>query len=159
MYYLIDNDEDLRYDDIEEVLEYCVNVDYFEEDRDGFDEYLDCNGDVDVAGYSYSPSQVLREMGDYDDAISDWARDQVECNWSEYRWELGRLRDGQSCYVCNYEVYAYDDEEAEEDEEITEEVVEKIEVRVETQIQLEQETKEENKRLENEFMSVFQTLS
>ena len=159
MYYLIENDEDLRFEDIEDVLEHCISVEYYEEDEDSFDECVNSDGDVEVFGHWYAPSEILREMGDYHSSIQDWAQEQVENCWSDYRWEVERLRDGQSCYVCNYEVYAYEDEEEPEEVKPSEEVISAIETQVEITIKQQETVHEENKRLEDEFMNVFQTLS
>ena len=118
MYYLIDNDETRRCDSIDDVLDECVTAEYYEDDTDGFDEYLDEDQNIEICGYDFNPSEVLREMNydAYQRELRYWAENRMESAKEDYEYELERASHGEDVWVCDHRVYCYD-EEVEEDEE------------------------------------------
>lgn len=119
MYFLIENDPNMRYDNIQDVIDNCVSDEYFENDSESFDEYLDQDGSIDVIGYDLYPSNILREMNydAYMRELRSWAEDRAENEREEAEYRLERARNGDSVWICSYEVYCYEDEEKEEEEE------------------------------------------
>lgn len=118
MYYLINDDPDRRYDDIDAVLEECVTTEYFENDTDDFDNYLDEDQNIEICGYDFSPSEVLRGMNydAYQRELTYWAEDRAQNAKDDYAYELNRAEDGEDVWVCEYRVYCYDDDEEDDEE-------------------------------------------
>lgn len=168
LYYLIDNEEELRYEEgqEEDVLDYCISSDYFMECEDEFEEWFnESEGSVNIAGHTFEPADILKEMNydAYREELSCWADNEVDNAYSDARYELEHCSSGDRIDVCNYTVYVYDDDDDEDDDEYTEE--EHIEMSNEALIahvndlhQKEQEIKNENSRLEDAFMAAFQTI-
>lgn len=160
MYYLIDNDPDQRYEQGEEdnVKEECISVDYFESDEDRFDEYLnDTERNVEIYGYEFTPSDVLRSNeGFYENALEDWANDMVSNEYENADYEFRHCCPGDSFWICNYEIFVYEDEEEEKPE--SAEDITCLKEQVEQQIKKEEDLRSENSRLEDAFMSVFQSI-
>ena len=98
LYYLVDNDEDIRYEDGDEesCIEYCVDPDYFMDDEDGFDEYLnDTEERIQVYGYNFNPADVLHTDSDaYYEALRNWADCEVDNACDNARYEFNHCRDG-----------------------------------------------------------------
>jgi hypothetical protein len=160
MYYLIDNDEDLRFNDISDVLDYCVKSEWYENETDDFDEYLDSDGTVDVCGYEFYPSEILKEMNNsaYQEMLQDWAADMANEQRSESEWELERVSAGDNLWICGYRVYAYDEEEDNEEGDENEEVdvtFDVLEERLEKQKQQEEAAKKEEEKTGSDFLSLF----
>lgn len=163
-YYLIDNDEDLRYEEGDEdsVMEYCISSDYFEEDEDAFKEWFDENeGQVYIAGYSFEASEALKELDEdaYREELSNWAENESENAWDEARYEFRHAGHGDTFDICGYTIHVYEeDEESDEDDEDEETFTVKLTTQVEVQIEQEKQIHEENRRLEDAFMAAFQTI-
>lgn len=153
MYYLIDNDPDLRFTDVEEVLQYCVTSDYYEEDYDGFDEYLNEFGSVDVCGYEFSRSEILKELnGDaYSREMCSWAEARAEDDRESFYYDVNNLEPGSSIWVNDYEVFAYEDEEEDELDDPTN--YELLEVKIYKQKQVEEAIHKEQEKTGNDFLS------
>lgn len=118
MYYLINNDPDQRYDDADDVLDTCISTDYWMDDTDSFDEYLDDGNGVEVAGYDFNPSEVLKELN-YDGYMNElryWAENRADSEREDCGYALERARNGESVFICGYDVYCYEEDEDDEDE-------------------------------------------
>lgn len=117
MYYLIDNDPEQKYYDVSDVLNACITTDYWMDDTDGFDEFLDDGNGVEICGYDFNPSEILREMNfdAYCSELRSWAETRADSEREEGEYDLERARNGQCVYICGYDVYCY--EEDDEDEE------------------------------------------
>ena len=160
MYYLIDNDPGQRYNNVEDVLNVCVTAEYWEDDTDEFDEYLDEGNGIEIAGYDFSPSEVLREMNydGYRRELQYWAVNKAEYSREDYRYELERADNGEDVWICDHRVYCYDDEVAEEDEYNEDEDGDKasfalLEERIRQQREQETQLREEDRKTENDFLS------
>ena len=151
MVYYIEETED-RFDNIDDVIECCCSKDYFLDDDDSFRDYVRSEiGDVEIAGYTYDPIDILREMGDYDSAMSDWADGEYDSAVDNAEYELRHATIGRSIYICGYTVYAEDDVD-EEDVEPEEELVESSVV---SEQEKEQAAEREDRRLEDMFTCLF----
>lgn len=166
-YYLIDDNADMRYEEgeEEELLGQCISHDYFYENQEDFDEYLDYDGSVEVCGYYFYPSKILQEMDSeaYSREFDNWVDSQVDNAWQEARYDVEHTRPDGSFYVCQYEIYVYEeDDEDDIDESVQteqlEDIMENIKQAMNSDAAAEEETHKENQRLEESFMSIFQTL-
>lgn len=112
MYYLIDNDPERRFDDEDELMEYCIPDDYYDDCEDEFCDYLDGEyGSINIAGNTYYANDILRDNdeGDYDDLYEEWRRDRVNSDREDALYHLRRAEHGDHIYVGNETVYVYDD--------------------------------------------------
>lgn len=161
MYYLVNNED--RYDDIDSVLEACINQEYYEEDEDGFEEYIDCEGRVDVCGYEWYPSEILRNMGVYDEELVHWAEGQVDNAYENYNYELRHAHVGDTVYVCNYDVDVCEDEieptgDTDGDEEIYKFSQQELEASIEETKAAEQKIYNEGLKSGENFASLMQII-
>ena len=160
MYYLIDNDPDRRYDNIDDVLDELVTVEYFESDTDCFDEYLDEDQSIEICGYDFNPSEVLREMNydAYQRELTYWAENRVDGAKEDYEYELEHARHGEDVWVCDCRVYCYEDEEDEEEYDDTDDdddlLFERLEKKILEQKAAEDQIAEEEKTTADDFLSV-----
>jgi len=167
LYYLIDDDEELRYEEGQEddLLDYCISSDYFMECDDDFEEWFnETEGTVYVADHEFEPAAILKELdySAYREELSNWADNEAENAYSDARYELRDCSNGDHFDVCNYTIYVYSDDEEEEEEFTQEEQIDNnneiLLAHVNNQLQKEQEIKNENSRLEDAFMAVFQKI-
>ncbi len=164
LYYLIDDDPDLRYDEdsLDALLDYCIDYEYWLDDTDNFDESLDYDyGSIQICGYNYSASSVLKAVDEssYYDELNNWAHSMADNEYDNAKYELRHTNPGDYCYVCNYRVCAYeeiDDEDCGGDYDGDEDL--KLYKHIEEKHKEETRVSEENKRLEGEFMNLFQTI-
>lgn len=161
-YYLIDNDEDLRYGEgLEDaVIDYCVSTDYWEDDEDMFEEWFNENeGTVYVGSYSFEPADVLKEMDmdAYNEEFNRWINGEADNAREEAEYSFRHANIGDSFDICGYTIYVYDDgdEEDVESEDVDDAVTQ---VYVDKQKREEEFLHAENTRLENAFMQIFQTV-
>lgn len=163
MYYLIDNEENLRYEDndIDALIEECYPNDYCDEDYDDFNEYLNEEyGSITVFGNTYYASDILRENDEYDynNAFSEWASDRLDSYRSDARYEIECIHPGAWDYIGRHAVYAYEDE-LEEEEEVDEDIETELEETLSRQAEQETEQKDIDKRRADDFESLFQSIS
>ena len=159
MYYLLDNDPDSRYDNIDDVLDICVTSDYYEGDTEAFNEYLNEEGNIDVAGYDFAPSDILYTMdyNAYQQELSHWAENQVDYGKENYEYDLEHCLPGEWVYVCNYKVYVYDDEDEEDENTETEDsAFDALEEKLIKQKQDEAKKLKEEKKIGNDFLSALE---
>ena len=110
-YFLINSltdDEVLQFENSEDVAQYIIdNVDM----SDAYDEYLDCDGAVDVAGLSFYPSTILKECDHiaYNCGYSDF-QDSV---YTDIKEDLDRMSDGDEneFYGEEVEYHEYEDDD------------------------------------------------
>ena len=119
MYYKLDGNEE-RFDSVDDVLDYCVDVQHFTQDTESFDSWLDESvGTIWIGDWSFSASAVLYRMDDdaYAQELAEWANNEVENYRNDYRPDIEHLVPGDPpVYLCGYAVRAFDDDEDEDDE-------------------------------------------
>lgn len=159
MYYLIDNDPNQRYNSVDDVLDVCVTTEYYENDTDGFDDYLDEDNNIEVCGYDFNPSEVLKELNydGYQNELRYWAERQAEDAKESLEYELENARHGEDVWVCDHRVYCYDDDDEDEEEAADtdgdEDVFALLEERIRQQQESEAQQNEEDEKTGNEFLS------
>lgn len=116
MYYKFENDD--RKFDADEILDYCVTAEYYSEDTDSFDSFVtESEGHVEILGYEWEACEVLRCMSNdaYERELMYWAENQAESAKEDFAYELERMSPGDSIYICDHMIYAYEDDEDEEE--------------------------------------------
>jgi len=164
-YYLVENDPDLRYEDIEDLIDYCVCPDDYN-NSDEFDEYIDESySNVDILGYTWTPSSALKTLDEtiYAGEMANWVNDRVETVKIVARREAVGFPAGDFFWIGNYEVYIYEDDEAEEEEiqlgiDLDKLVMDKAIAQAEVTIEEQRASEEEDKKREMSFESFFQCL-
>lgn len=120
MYYKLDGNEE-RFDSVDDVLDYCVDIEHFTEDTESFDSWLDeSEGEICVRGWSFAASAILYEMNHdaYVQELAEWANDEVESYKNDYRPDVENLvPGGDPVYLCGYTIRAFDDDEDEDEDE------------------------------------------
>ena len=159
MYYLIENNPNRRYDDVSGVLDECVTQEYYMDDSGDFDEYLDEGQSVNVCGYTFSPSEVLRELNydGYNSEFQYWAESRAENDRDDFRYELERADNGDIVWVCGCQVYCYDECEEEEESYTTadeDDLIKKLEKKLLDQKEAEDLERKEEKIIGDDFLSV-----
>ena len=160
MYYLVDNDEDIRFDDVSDVLDYCVNSEYYEDDADSFNDWLDQEGTIEVSGYEFNPSEVLHDMNydGYRRELRCWAEDRAESEREDAVYDLEHTAPGGECWICGYRVYVYDDNEEEDEEDNSEHEhifdFARLEEKLQQQKQEELNVSREEEKTADDFLSV-----
>ena len=160
MYYQIEDDT-RTFDSAEDVVDYLVTVDYFEEDEDGFYDYLnESEGNVEVCGYEWPAGDVLKEMSNdaYYRELHYWAENRADDSKTDYVYELERLSHGEYADICGYNVYAYEEADEDEDEDEAENATQLALELLEQKLSKEKEEKtieltEQNKTADS-FLSV-----
>ena len=125
MYYSVcDTDQRFDEDDQESLLNYCLDLDYFEDDDDGFRDYVrEQYGSVEVCGYDFDALDIL-ESDDYVycEAKRDWANNELDNARDNAEYELRHATPGDTIWIGSYEVdvceYEEEDEEEEEESDI-----------------------------------------
>ncbi len=162
MYYLINNDPDQRYDDVDDVLETCISTDYWTDDTEGFDEYLDDSDRVEVCGYEFNPSDVLKELN-YDGYMNElryWAENRAESEKEDCGYSLEHARNGESVFICGYDVYCYEEDDEDDEDGYADTdgddrlVFEQLEKKIMEQQEAEALAAEKENAVGNDFLSV-----
>lgn len=123
MKYKVLRPTEIEFDDIEEVLDYCMCKDYYDTDSysDEFRDYINNSCDeIEMFGIELSPYDVLDATGhlyaaEYD--FKDWMYE------SEHEYFEGELRDalsGDTICIQGHEVYCFDEDEEEDEESVAE---------------------------------------
>ena len=139
------------FDNIDDVLEACIEDDYHEND-DYFEEWInDCYTGVEIGGYEYSAYQILDNAGDLDGFLEDFCESQNEADSENADWELRHAHVGTEVYIQRYTVEVIEDDEDEENEE--EDTVD-----VNTPVSVTVPAEEENQVDETDIMALFQKI-
>lgn len=156
MYFLVDDNPDMRFDDAESVAEYCYDEDNVS--SDDFDEYLDdCFESIDICGETYSPSTCLYGVDEdrYNSLYEDWVEGKVSSEREDITYELNRLSDGDTYDIANYTIYVYEEDGEEESVVPSANVTASVEDYVKRQEILEQTKKEQQIAEIADFASLF----
>ena len=166
MRYLLENGETFEEDQKEDLIEYCIPDDYYADDYDGFNDYLnDEYGSITIEGNTYYAATILSDYDedDYDNAKSTWEAERVENDRELAQDQVASLRVGEHTYIGLYRVEAVEEENEEEEEEEDcvretsrrQSTVEEIKQILSNQYAEEVKQQEENTKLEDSFMKIF----
>lgn len=122
MYFLLDNDPDLRFEDVEEAAAYIYDDDYFSDSYGDFDEWFnEVYGSIDIAGQTFMAADILHDMDDdgYLSEFRSWQESCLRDNRDDAIYELNRMSPDESQWIGSYHVFCYEEEEEEEEWEDT----------------------------------------
>lgn len=130
MYYIVDNDEDLKFTDVDSLCEYIFDPDNYDDD-DALDEWIDemyYDQKVEIGGETFYPSAIVRELSwsTYHDLKIDWAQQRSEDDTEYYYDEIENMDPDEEGWFGNYKVKCYNDDEEDEDEDVVAEVFNEI---------------------------------
>ena len=120
-YWIIDGDEDTRYESADEVCEYVFDPDNYDDD-DAVDEWInDCYYDqkVTINGETYYPATIVKELDSYNyrELAREWAQERSESDTEYYYSDIDNMEDGDKEYFNNYTVECIEEEELDVSEE------------------------------------------
>lgn len=161
MYYRIDDIQRV-FDDIEDVLDYCLNIDYYLDNEDAFCEYLDeVYPRYEVAGLTLDPSDVLYHTASeaYADLKMEWAQQELDDDFERFRDILSRMDPGDEEYVNGYDVCAFEDEPEEEGPvEVSENTIKSLESKLDMMKKIQEEATKKQKETEDQFSAMIQLI-
>lgn len=141
-------------DDIDDVIAYCIEDDYHEED-DYFAEWVDeIYPNVEIAGMTFTAYEILDKFDCLDGLRSDFCESQNESDIDNARWELRHADSGEIICIQRYEVEATDDEE--EEGEVY--CLEQLRSQVNDIQSFVQNEKNEEEKSRNEYEQLFQRI-
>lgn len=163
MKYLIIDDDEIK-DDIEDVLNYCIEDDYHEDD-DYFEEWVnDRYSSVEINGVDYYPYEIISNAndGNYRDLVNDFCEAMNDDDWSNAEYELEHAGVGNKVHIQRYTVEVIEDEDYDGDEHFdtvcAEEMskIDNVRERINNEKKLKIEQTIESEKEEKDLMKMFQ---
>ena len=155
-YYVKESEE--TFDDIDEVLDACID-EYYHEDDDYFEEWVnDVYPMITVGPYEYSPYEVLDAMNDLDGIKNDFMESQNENDRDNAYWELEHGNVGDEIYIQAYTIEIIDEESGDYDGDEDVDYVEMTRRYYDEQSSLLKYQEEEEKKTEKDMMDLFQRI-
>ena len=147
-------------DDMSDLLDRVCDPEYWADDCDAFDEFLNENNDeYSIGGCTFSPATILYECNSdaYSEAKWDWACEEADNAKDDARWTLDHMSDGewQDLYAC--EVRCEIEEEDDDDEEETDEETH-VSAWVSEIVRVKQEKIAQEKQAAQDWSATFATL-
>ena len=101
------NDE--TFDNIDDVIEYCIEPDYHRDD-DYFKEWVDEEyGSIDIGGKTYYAYDILRDDDyNYSDVLDAYCECENDNDEGNARYALRNASDGEEVYIQAYTVKCYE---------------------------------------------------
>ena len=149
MKYFIVDDEELL-DTVDEVLDYCIDEDYYRDDDD-FDEWVNDQYDgVEINGYEYSAYDIISSLDDNNwselkDRFCEERNENDRCN---ARYDLSEGEMGDEIEIQSYTVRLVDDDYESGDYDGDEE----------TEAYLDEQKEKEDKEIEQGIMNIIQVI-
>ena len=118
--YRIDEQE---FEDVDSVLDYCLDEDDYRDDDDDFEEWVNNKHDgATINGYDYSAYEIIRAMNDDNEweLKNQFCEERYEDDRNDYRYDLENAEDGDWITVHDYDVHVVEvpDEEEHKIEEV-----------------------------------------
>ena len=153
-------EDDRIVDDIDDVLEHCIDYEYHWDD-DYFEEWVNENwGYITIDGYDYYAYDILDKAGDLDSVRDDYCDRCYDDDRDEAEHSLRRAEIGETIDIQAYTVEILDDEyEVDAEEEEPTNKVEEVRWYLEEQKMLEDSAAEEAKKREENLMKLFQVIA
>lgn len=150
------------YDDIDEVINACIEDDYHEDDE-YFEKWLnDECGYITIAGQTFYAYDILNSMNDYlfDEERDEFCERMNDDDREDARYELLHAKPGTTVYIHHSEVLCLEDEEEDDDDENynREESLEAARTFVKEQKLLADAKAAEEKVEEDDIMKMFQVI-
>lgn len=114
---------DYESNDIDEIINYCLDEDYHDERDDDFSEWVDERYDyIDIGDTRYYASEIIDKFGCPGDVVHYYQEYMYELDEDEARDNLRAADVGEEVYIQAYTVRCYEDEPEEDDDEYVEPV-------------------------------------
>ena len=116
-YYIVDDDEDLKFEDVDELCDYIFDTENYD-DEDAVEEWVNENWDtVRIGSWDFEPGEIVRTMNDYawSEFCNEWAESQAESDRDCYYSDIERMEPGDEEWFANFKVTCVEEEESEED--------------------------------------------
>ena len=149
------------FDNIDDVIEYCIDDDYHQDD-DYFQEWVNegWNG-VYIAGYEYSAYDIISNADDgcVTSLLEDFCQAMNENDESDARYELDRANIGDTVYCQAYTIHVIEDDDKEETGDYDgDDALEMTRLFIEEQKILKNEALKRENKEEEDFMNIFQKI-
>ena len=147
------------FEDINSVLDYCIDDDYHDRNDDYFEEWInETYEDVHIGGYTYRPYDVLEAMGDLDDFEDSYSESESDNDRDNAYWELKNGSVGEVTYCQRYSIEIIEEESGDYDGDEDIDYVEKTRQYYDEQTCLMKNQEEEEKKNEKDLMTLFQRI-
>ena len=156
-YRVLETDE--VFDDIDDVLDFCIEDDYHEDDNYEFEDWVCKMYDgVTIAGTYYSAYTILEnaEDGLLDNLLRDYCESANDSDYENGEYELKNAYAGEKIDVQAYTIRVEDDDEDEAGDYDGDFSIETLRQSIEAQKNAYNTTSIEEKENEKDIMSLFQ---
>ena len=158
MRYVIESVEEV-FTDIDDVLNYCIDPDYHQDDDEFCDWINELYSGAYIAGTFYSAFDILDGCDVYklDQLRTEYCRDANDRDRDEARQELLDAEPGDTIEIQGYDVIVEDEDE--QDEEVKknfEEAMQELRMRLEQDKIEKNKQEEEDRKIENDLLSTLQ---
>ena len=158
MRYLVEETNEI-YNDIDDVLNDCIEDDYHDMSDDYFEEWInDVYGYVSIGNCEYHAYDVLNAMDDLYNFEEDYCESQNENDRENAYYELKHGRVGEKVYCQNYVIEIIDDETGDDDGDEDIDYVEMTRQYYDEQSCLMKSQEEREKEDEKDLMALFQRI-
>lgn len=155
--------DDKTFYDINDVIEYCIDSDYHEED-DYFEEWVnDRYGSIEIYGDSYYAYDILNNCDSYalDRLRYAYCEESNDTDIDEARYDLEHASVGDEIDIQRYTVEVLDESDDSDDDDSGDfdgDDIESVRKFVEEQRIIKEQENIEDKKNEDDLMSLFQTI-
>ena len=154
---------DVTFDSIEDVLDYCIVDDYHYEDNDDFEEWVnEAYGHIEINGEEYWAYDILNNADDYNyrELRNSYCENENDNDRENAENELLSAEDGDEVYLHGNVIHCYEENEEETGDYDGDDLssLEMIRAYIEEQKVLAEQQKENDKKNEEDLMKLFQTI-
>ena len=152
-------DQNKEFDDIDDVLDYCIDDDWHDDD-DYFEEWVnDGYGHIEIAGYRFDAYDIANSCDDccYNDLKNEFCNSMNEEDRDNARYELRNSHPGDTVEIQAYTVEVANDDE-EEEEEVSYSSLEDLKNYIMEQQTIKEQKELKEKEEEKDFMDFFQKI-
>ena len=153
-------DDDRVFDDIDEVINHCIDEDYHKDD-DYFEEWVNDRYEyIEIYGERYWAYDILNSMadGELESLNDDYCEDQNENDRDNARYELRNADTGATIYIQNYTIKVIweEDEDEDGDDVIVCNSIEELRAKLKEEEKLKVDQAIEIHKTETDLMKMFQ---
>lgn len=114
-YWIVDGDEDNRYEDVDELCDFLFDTDHYDDDdavRDWINEQYESQ-ECTIDGETFYPADIVEALDryKYQQLASDWAEERSEEDKERFHDDIDNMENGDWEYYNDYKVECFDEEE------------------------------------------------
>ena len=153
-------DDDSVFDDIDEVINYCIDEDYHRDD-DYFEEWVNDQYEyIEIYGERYWAYDILNSMadGELESLRDDYCEDQNDSDRENARYELRNANTGSTIYIQSYTIKVIweEDDDEDGDDVIVCNLIEELRAKLKEEEKLKVDQAIETHKTETDLMKMFQ---